>query len=385
MGAEAGPRAPLRLLYVATLAYFTVNGMFLSGLQLFVVGPLEAAESMVGLAVGAFAISAIGLRPFFGRAMDRRGRRPFLLGSLVLLAVACLGFTVAASVAAVVALRVLQGAAGAAFYTTSAALVIDLTPPERRATGIARFSLFLYGGLAVGPSLAEAVIRGWGFDAAWLLATGLAVVGLLCVLPFAEPVVERVGERTATRTRLLHPGALAPGLVLLMPSVGYAAVVGFSTLYADAVGLAWGGLLYASFATTVILARLLAGNVADRFGHKRVTFPGLAAAALGLALLAGLRLPASAVAGVVLFGLGFAFVFPALMALTMDRISDRERGEGVATFTAFMDVGLGGGGFVIGVLVETSGFTAAFSLAAALCALGGVVLALVRPRAPVTR
>ena len=80
-------------------------------------GELDASRASVGLAVGAFSVSALLVRPFVGRGIDARGRRPFLLAALTLLAVTSLGFLVAGAVPAVVALRLLQGVAGGTYYT----------------------------------------------------------------------------------------------------------------------------------------------------------------------------------------------------------------------------------------------------------------------------
>ena len=81
----------------------------------------------------------------------------------MLLALSSPLFLFAHSVPAVIALRMVQGVVGAAFYTPAAAVTTDLSGPEHRASAIARFSLFLYAGFAVGPTLAESAISSTGF------------------------------------------------------------------------------------------------------------------------------------------------------------------------------------------------------------------------------
>ena len=68
------------MLAVADLAYFTAAGVTIFALPLYVTGPLGSDEAGAGLAFGAFAVTALVLRPFAGRASDTRGRRPLLLG-----------------------------------------------------------------------------------------------------------------------------------------------------------------------------------------------------------------------------------------------------------------------------------------------------------------
>lgn len=348
-------------------------------------GELQGSKSSVGLAVGAMSVSALLVRPFVGRGIDARGRKPFLFGSLVLLALSSLGYLLADDVAVVVGLRLLQGLAGGTFYTTAAAVVTDLAPPERRASAIAKFSLFLYGGFAAGPALAEWIIRHHGFTPVWLTAAALGATGALLVSVVPESGDHAVAARAElgpARRRPLHPAAVLPGLVLMTTGMGYASVTGFSSLYARHVGLESSGALYAVFAVTVIGLRLVSGRLADSVGRVQIALPGLLLCAAGLGTLSLLQRPVTAYVGVASFGAGFALIFPALMAFTVDRVPDHERGEALGSFTAFMDIGQGGGAYLIGAIADRAGFGAAYALPAVLC-LGGAILLRRGTRAPV--
>lgn len=368
--------AQLRRLYLATFAHFGVVGLFVAGIQLYLATELDASEVAVGVAVAIYAVAAVTLRPLVGRAMDRKGRRWFIRGALALLAVSSAGFIFASAVGSVLVLRFAQGAAGAAFYTTAAAIVLDLAPDSSRAREVSRFSLFLYAGLAVGPTLAETVISNLGFDALWVIAAVTSALGLAAVWRLPEtaelglpPMFRRRG-----RYRFIHPAAVMPGFIVLSAAVGYGAIIGFSALYANSIGMASSGVLYMAFAATVIVVRIAAGGLSDRLGHRAVSRPALVLAAGGLGLLAVWPVPVAAIAGVMAFGSGFALLFPSLLAFLAGRISERERGEAVASFTAFMDIGIGGGGYLVGSLAHHFGFGAAYAMAAGLC-LVGLVLA----------
>jgi MFS family permease len=365
---EQGNASGLRLLYAATLCNFTAFGAYFAAIQLYVEDELASSRASVGLAVGAFSVSALLVRPFVGRGIDARGRRPFLLAALSLLALTSLGFLVAGTVPAVVALRLLQGVAGGTFYTTAAAVATDLAPPERRASAIARFSLFLYAGFALGPVAAEWTIDAVGFAPVWLAAAALGTTGVVCILLLPETG----GGAMATRAEL--------GLVLLTTGMGYLSITGFSSLYGRSIGVSDPGLLYATFAITIIGVRLVAGRLADSIGRVATALPGLGLAAAGLGVLALVQQPAFAFVGVAAFGAGFALIFPALMAFTVDRVADHERGEALGSFTAFMDAGSGGGAYLIGAIAGAFGFGWAYGTPALLCLAGGVLLILLGMR-----
>ena len=67
-------------LALADLAYFTAAGVAIYTLPMYVTGPVGSDKAGAGLAFGAFAVTALILRPFAGRLSDTRGRRPLLLG-----------------------------------------------------------------------------------------------------------------------------------------------------------------------------------------------------------------------------------------------------------------------------------------------------------------
>ena len=377
-------RRKLALLFAATLCNFTAAGMYFAAIPLFVTRELGGSNAAAGISVGAFSISAVLLRPSVGRGVDSRGRRPYMLGALGILLVSSLLFLLASSVAAVVAIRLLQGIAGAAFYTTSAAVTTDLTPPERRASAIALLSLFLYGGFAGGPALAEQLIARSGFGLAWGVAAALAAAGMVAAFLLPETggsAIARRAELGPARRKIIHPAALGPGLVLMCIGVGYVSITAFSSLYARHIGLGSSGALYAVFAFTIIGIRLVVvGGFVDRRARTSVALPGMALGAAGLALLALLQRPVPAFAGVAAFGAGFALVFPALMAFTVDRVPDHERGEALGSYTAFMDIGSGAGSYLVGWMADTGGFGWAYATPALLCAAGFVLLVFVARR-----
>ncbi len=380
----AVPRRTLPLLYAATFANFCALGIFFVAIPLYVHNELAGSKAAVGLAVGAFSVTAVLMRPVVGRGIDRRGRRPFLLLAMTILILSSLGFYLADTVALVVAIRLLQGIAGASFYTTSAAVTTDVAPAERRASAIAALSLFLYGGFATGPAIGEWLIARGGFDLAWRSVAMLGAVGLVAVLMLPETgrgIMAVRAELGPSGRRLLHPAAIGPGLVLMTTAVGYTSITAFSSLYAREIGLSTSGLLYFVFAVSIIAMRLIViGGMSDRRGHTVVALPGVAVAGVGLAIMALFPHPATAFVGVAAFGAGFALVFPALMAFTVDRVGDHERGETLGSFTAFMDIGSGGGGFMVGFIADRAGFRWAYGVPALLCLFGFTLLASIARR-----
>jgi MFS family permease len=368
-------RARFQLLCACTFFHFLAMGIFLSALPLFVDRELGGSKTAVGLAAGSFSLTAVLIRPVVGRRMDRLGRARFLRGAPVLVAVSAMGLLFAHSLAAVVGMRLLQGLAGASFYTAAATVATDLAPVEERAGYISRFSLFLFGGFAAGPALGEALIEWHGYSWAWSAAAASSVVAFAIALSVPESRPAGAEGDRPLRRRLVHPAALGPGLVLLMMAVGYTAISSFMPLYARSIGMGSSGALYATFAVTILVVRLLSARLVDQYGRTAVAAPGVVSGALGMFLLAAVQQPAAAFAGVALFGTGHALIFPSLLALTVDRVSERERGEALGSFTACFDVGASTGGYLVGFVADRAGFRAAWATPGVLCLVGLFALA----------
>jgi len=80
-----------------------------------------------------------------------------------------------------------------------------------------------------------------------------------------------------------------------------------------------------------------------------------------------------------LLGVGNGTVYPALLAMTLDLTGPEERGAAMGTFGIGMDIGIGLGSIVLGVVIEMVGFPVAFAMA------GGVPIAMLATYGAVTR
>src|SRR3954470_2234428 len=174
-------------LTLSDLAYFVAGGVLIGVTPFFVAGPLGAGPAAVGVAVGAFSVTTLVLRPLAGRWVDRHGRRPLLIGGASLFAVLVLGHLLVTNLAWLLVLRLLLGAAEALYFVAGFAALADLAPPGRAGEALSYNSLALYLGIAAGPALGSALLGWGGFPLVW---AGAAVL-LAAAAPPAPP-----GRRT---------------------------------------------------------------------------------------------------------------------------------------------------------------------------------------------
>jgi MFS family permease len=148
----------------------------------------------------------------------------------------------------------------------------------------------------------------------------------------------------------------------------------FIVLNLNSKHIGHGATAFAAFATTVVITRLVGGDLPDRIGPVRCAAAAAAVSAAGLALIALADSLAVALAGAVAMGLAFALIYPSLSLIVVNSVADSRRGSALGTFTAFFDVGFAVGGPLTGLAASLGGYSAAFWLGSAF-ALAAVAVA----------
>jgi MFS family permease len=355
-------------LAVADLAYFTAVGLTVLALPLYVTGPLGAGAAGAGTTFGAFAVTALFLRPLAGRLTDTVGRRPLLVVGALLGAAALLATPHAGSLALVVALRLLAGVGEAAFVVAGFAALVDVAPPDRVGEAISYNSLGLYLGITGGPLLGGLLISTWGFTAAWYGAGALALLAAAIVLGIGET---RAPTPPGTEPApLVHRRAVAPTAGLFASTVAMGGFLAFAALRADDLEMAATGLPLAAYGSVVVAARLAFARLPDRMPPLVLASVALGLVAAGLVVAALTGTPAGFVAGAGVLGLGVALGTPAFFAAVFATARPSERGAAAATASVAIDLGLGGGPIILGLVAGGAGIPAAFAVAAAVAVAG---------------
>jgi len=343
-----------------------------------------------------FAVYVAGLLASLlvvGALSDHVGRKPVLVGALLLEAVSFAVFLGAGGVTALLVARVLQGIATGAAITTLGATMVDLAPPEARhragmVTGVGTLAGLAAGAVGAGAltQFAPAPTR-----LVWIVLLGLLAVsaGVIAVLPETAvrrpggwaSLVPRVGvaprlrgEVLAVTPVLLTSWALGGLYLSLGPSIA-------ATLLGESSRLI-GGLVVTLLCGTGALASFLLRNrpvrslIAPAAG---LLAAGTAVTLIGFSLAS---LPLTAL-GTVVAGIGFGAAALACFGVFAEIAAPDERGElfavaYVISYTAFslpaVAAGIGSG------LVGLATAAEVYGAVVVLLGAGSVVLTLARSR-----
>jgi MFS family permease len=366
-------------LSAAVLAFFVSGAVFLPVVPRFTVGPLGGDDFAVGLVLGAFAVYSLLMRPIAGRLADRRGRRIVLIVGAIITVGASFGHLVAGTIPLLILMRLLLGVGEALFFVAALAAATDLAPDHRRGEAISLISLSLYLGIAIGPIVGEALLSVSGFAAAWLAAGIIAAASV--VLSWLAPETLPQGARATASTggRLLHRRGIEPGLLMLCGVWGMGPYFAFLPLLADELDLGGAGTFFTVFALVVVGLRLVGARLPDRVGAARLSGTALVISATGMTLAWLAPTFVGLLAATVVFAIGVAFTFPAIMAMAVIGVPADERGAVVGTAGLFVDAAFGLSPAALGLLASAAGYPSTFLVSGVIAAIGAAWLLIRRP------
>lgn len=329
--------------------------------------------TLVGIIAAAYALPAVLFRPLIGWLVDRGSHARLLrLGALA----ACVGpiGLLLPGIAALGAVRFLQGTAFSMYSVSTRTLMARLAPEAKRGEASGYYAAMPAIGSLVGPALGMALYLATGEIGAVLLATVFAAIGVALTrrahiddaVPTAVP--KPPGPSWAEMLRFVERSSLPALLMLTCFQTAQAFFTVFPPIYVLAtgqpievlvvyypvVGLLWAG------------SQLVAGRVADRLGRGRTIRLACAIAIAGLAVPIAFEglFPFSVAA----FGytIGFALVSPALSALAIDRAPTDRLGSAMATYSMGHGLAATISSVTWGALIATQGFGVAFAAGIAL-------------------
>lgn len=380
--AQAGTPAAITLQIVSIvlftfLCYLSI-GIPLAVLPGYVHGHLGYGSVMAGAAISVQYLSTLLTRPIAGRMADTIGPKKTVLRGLVacgasgvlLLGAALLGDMPAASLAALVASRLVLGFAESCCGTGSILWGVGRVGISHNASAISWNGIATYGALAIGAPLGVALHKAFGLAWIGVIVMGLAALGFALAMPKkAAPIVH--GERLPYSS--VFGRVLPHGLGLALGSVGFGSIATFITLFYAARHWPHAALTLTVFGTLFCGARLLFANAIKTHGGFRVAIGSFLIEGAGLALLWLAPTPQVALAGAALAGFGFALVFPALGVEAVGLVPPASRGAALSAYSVFLDLSLGVTGPLAGLIAGDFGYASVY-LFAAIAALAAALL-----------
>jgi len=353
---------------VLFLVIFVVMGSFALLLPsiMFVLQNLGASEALATPILASYGFAQFLSGPVWGRMSDRVGRKPVLVGSLVLAALSYAFIAFGADSVLKLHLGLVFTGLCAGNSAVLYAAVTDLTGQEGRAKGMGLIGAGIGLAFTVGPAVG-AVLGGASAEVANISAPaqvsfvacllGAAVVAIRFRESFrqdgATPVTG-VGRLQAIFRLGRQPLLLQLGFVMCFFTFGLAMMEAImSYLMNDKHG--WGprdlGVMFAYFGLILIVVQGgLVGRLAKRFGEMALAKSGIAFMASGLAFIAFSPVTAGVFAGLTFVSIGTAIFNTSVLSIASKGSDAGERGLVMGVFQSMQALGRSLGPILTGLL-----------------------------------
>ena len=320
---------------------------------------LGSKEAEIGVLVGVFSVSSLVLRPFVGRALLKIPERSFMIAGALLYAFSSIAYIIAKPFWPFLIVRILQGIGLALFATASFTLVTRISPEARRGQSIGYFYLAINIAFALAPSFGVAIVNLFDFPILFLVCTGLSLCSLFITLKLERTKIDSLEVQSIRNQPFVSREALPSSIMSFMGSIIWGAVTAFFPLYALSHGVANPGLFFAALAITLIVARSLGGKILDIYAREKVILPCLLAQIIAMSILIFSTTLPMFILVAVIWGMGTAFFYPALVAYVID-LAGPSRGPAIGTYMALSDFGAGMGSVIMGIVLQWTNYPIMF-------------------------
>jgi predicted MFS family arabinose efflux permease len=320
---------------------------------------LGSKEAEIGVLVGVFSVSSLFLRPFVGRALLKIPERSFMIAGALLYAFSSIAYLIAKPFWPLLIVRIFQGIGLALFATASFTLVTRISPEARRGQSIGYFYLAINIAFALAPSFGVAIVNLFDFPILFLVCTGLSLCSLFITLKLERTKIDSLEAQSIRNQPFVSREALPSSIMSFMGSMIWGALTAFFPLYALSHGVANPGLFFAALAITLIVARSLGGKILDIYAREKVILPCLLAQIIAMSILIFSTTLPMFILVAVIWGMGTAFFYPALVAYVID-LAGPSRGPAIGTYMALSDFGAGMGSVIMGIVLQLTNYPIMF-------------------------
>lgn len=351
------------LIMLVNLFVFVSFHMLLPAMPVYIQA-LGATEDIVGLVVGSFTLTAVGLRPFAGHIIDTKGRKLVYFVGLIIIISSIILYDLVTSVALLLIVRLFHGLGWGASTTAAGTIATDVIPKKRLAEGMGFYGLTTVFSMAVAPILGLYIIEAWGFSSFFHLSTIIAVCGFILAFFIRYQIISPPTEPVrGAKLSLLEKNAYKPSIIIFFIALTYGSVITFIALYASQLGISNIGIFFTAYALTLLISRPTFGKMADKKGFNYVIIPGIISIALTMLILFFAKSISYFIIAAIFYGIGFGAVQPSLQAMAVSNVPPQRRGAANGTFMSGFDLGIGIGSVIWGFIAKLTSYSTMYLIA----------------------
>ncbi len=342
---------------------------------------LGAGGFLVGLIVASFNISRTLLSPFSGSISDKWGRKRFIVSGLLIYAVLSVFYVLPENAETLILIRLLHGIASLLVIPVAMALTADIAPPQKLGLYMGTLNMAIMIGLGFGPAMGGIIRDTLGFNTAFYIMGGLALITSVMVavfIPSDKSHLSHIKRPKPYPVRKIITHRTAAGILIMrfFAASGQGSVYTFLPILAMKINLSSSqvGIILTMNIFLIAFLQRISGRLADRINPKYLIIAGTFASGitvLGIPFVNGFT-PILILN--ILMGIANGLSLPGGLVIT-GRLGQT---MGMASIMSLNDAAWGLG-FIVspilsGVILDWMGVSYVFIAGSLLILLGGVAV-----------
>lgn len=375
------------------LLYFIVIVAFLDTfIQLPIITPyaidLGASLALTGGIVAVYSLTNMVGNVVGGHWIDRYGRKKMLLTGMVAVFAILLLYPFAQNGSQLFVIRFIHGLAGGVLIPAAFAYIGDQTSKGTRGKSMAFTGASIGTAAIIGPAIGGIMAARSKIEYVFIFVSILFLITSILIMKFVKESyvsTDRGKFNFKDFVPLLkHPLMIQASLAAFALMVSNGTLAFALPLNVEAMGLTTQstGMLLSTFGIVALIVFLTPINqIYDRIKPIYLIIVGLSLIGVSLVSLSFITSFVGSFISMIVYGLGFAFIFPSMNRIVADVSTVVDRGKAYGVFYAFFSLGAVAGSSISGAVAQSVGLP--FIVGAGIMLVTVIVLSLIAKKANV--
>jgi MFS family permease len=326
------------------------------------IGKFHSSPGGAGFSASIFVIGGLMARLFFGKWIGRLGYKQTLYSGTILSLVMTFLYFGINSFFSLLAIRFLHGVGFGITTTATGTIVSLIVPKERSGEGIGYYGLSQILATAVGPFVGMFLSKYGSYGMIFIVCTiitGISfLISLLLSMPKIKLTEEQLNEIKGFKLANFFESKVIPiSIIGMLVYFSYSGVVSFLAVYSHEIHLEnAAGYFFIIYAAIIVVSRPFIGRLFDLKGENIIMYPSIILFTLGMILFSQSHYGYVLLLAGGLIGFGVGAIQSSTQAISV-KITPRHRmGLANSTYFALLDIGMGIGPLLVGLLIPITGY-----------------------------
>lgn len=324
---------------------------------------LGATPALIGMTVGMYSFSNMFGNIIAGLWIDKQGAKKVLIYGLMLTGGILLLYTIVTTPKQLVAVRFIHGLFSGLLVPAAFSLIANYGKKDRQGKSMAISGVAVGISAIIGPAFGGIVASKYRVE--WVF-----IIIAITMLITASMSIFVLKNNSRVVSRKIEPPGSTLMAILKSPMLIISYAGAFSLMFAQGVlaymlplqidalqfGSHFSGILMSIFGITAILIFGLPTNkMYDYFEQHHLMMIGMTIIGIALVLLSMASSLPFLFLCMIIYGAGFALLFPSISAMLVKNTDEVSRGKAFGLFYAFFSLGVVAGSALTGVLAVSFG------------------------------